>query len=135
MSADITRAELASLGLRAPGLTGISTTDQDAACESATATARSYLRARYPTAGAIADSGYKQAIARIAAHELLSTRGFDPSGSRSDEAVQINRDLAVRWLRDVANGVAHLDLPQVVAATFGPALGGDGILSDPPRGW
>jgi len=135
MSADITRAELASLGLRAAALTGISTGDQDAACESATATARSYLRARYPAAGTIADPGYKQAVARIAAHELLSTRGFDPSGSRSDEAVQLNRDAAVKWLRDVSNGIAHLDLTETVAETFAPTLGGDGILSDPPRGW
>jgi phage gp36-like protein len=136
MAADITRAELASLGLRSAALTGISTGDQDAACESATSTARSYLRARYPTAGAITDPGYKQAVARIAAHELLSTRGFDPSGSRSDEAVQINRDAAVRWLRDVSNGVAHLDITETIAETFAVVLAGDlGITSDEPRGW
>ena len=135
MSADITRAELASLGLRAQALTSISTADQDAACESATATARSYLRARYPSAGAITDPGYKQAVARIAVHELLSTRGFDPSSSRSDEAVQLNRDAAIRWLRDVSNGVAHLDLTEAVAETFAATLGFDGIVSDEPRGW
>ena len=136
MSADITRAELASLGLRGQALSTISTADQDAACESASATARSYLRARYPAAGAITDPGYKQAVARIAAHELLSTRGFDPSGSRSDEAVQINRDAAVRWLRDVSNGVAHLDITETIAESFAVVLGGDlGITSDEPRGW
>ena len=136
MAADITRAELASLGLRSAALAGISTGDQDAACESATSTARSYLRARYPTAGAITDPGYKQAVARIAAHELLSTRGFDPSGSRSDEAVQINRDAAVRWLRDVSNGVAHLNITETIAETFAVVLAGDlGITSDEPRGW
>ena len=136
MSADITRAELASLGLRGQALSTISTADQDAACESASATARSYLRARYPAAGAITDPGYKQAVARIAAHELLSTRGFDPSGSRSDEAVQLNRDAAVRWLRDVSNGVAHLDITETIAESFAVVLGGDlGITSDEPRGW
>ena len=136
MSADITRAELASLGLRAAALTGISTGDQDAACESASATARSYLRARYPGAGAITDPGYKQAVARIAAHELLSTRGFDPSANRSDEVVQMNRDAAVRWLRDVSNGVAHLDVTETIAESFPVVLGGDlGASSDEPRGW
>ena len=136
MSADITRAELASLGLRGAALTTISTGDQDAACESASAIARSYLRARYPSAGAITDPGYKQAVARIAAHELLSTRGFDPSGSRSDEAVQLNRDAAVRWLRDVSNGVAHLDVAETASDTFTDFLGGPGdVLSDPARGW
>lgn len=136
MTADITRAELASLGLRSAALTGISTADQDAACESASATARSYLRARYPNAGTITDPGYKQAVARIAAHELLSTRGFDPSGNRSDEAVQLNRDAAVRWLRDVSSGVAHLDLAETIAESFPVVLGGDlGVNSDDPRGW
>ena len=136
MAADITRAELASLGLRSAALTGISTGDQEAACESASSTARSYLRARYPSAGTITDPGYKQAVARIAAHELLSTRGFDPSGNRSDEAVQINRDAAVRWLRDVSNGVAHLDITESIADTFAPQLGSDlGASSDDPRGW
>lgn len=136
MTADITRAELASLGLRAAALSGISTTDQDAACETASATARSYLRARYPSAGAITDPAYKQAVARIAAHELLSTRGFDPSGNRSDEAVQINRDAAVRFLRDVSNGIAHLDITETIADSFPVALGGDlGAQSEEPRGW
>ena len=136
MAADITRAELASLGLRSAALTTISTTDQDAACESATATARSYLRARYPSAGAITDPGYKQAVARIAAHELLSTRGFDPSNNGSDAVVQINRDAAMRWLRDVSNGVAHLDITESIADTFAPQLGSDlGASSDDPRGW
>ena len=136
MAADITRAELASLGLRSAALTTISTADQDAACETASATARSYLRARYPGVATIADPGYKQAVARIAAHELLSTRGFDPSANRSDEVVQINRDAAVRWLRDVANGVAHLDITETIAESFAVVLGGDlGITSDEPRGW
>lgn len=136
MSADITRAELASLGLRAQALTSISTTDQDAACESASSTARSYLRARYPAAGTITDPGYKQAVARIAAHELLSTRGFDPHNNGSDAAVQANRDAAVRWLRDVSNGVAHLDVAETIAESFPVVLGGDlGASSDEPRGW
>lgn len=136
MTADITRAELASLGLRSAALSGISTTDQDAACESASSTARSYLRARYPTAGAITDPGYKQAVARIAAHELLSTRGFDPSNNGSDAAVQANRDAAVRWLRDVSNGVAHLDITESIAESFAVVLGSDlGASSDEPRGW
>lgn len=136
MSADITRAELASLGLRSAALTSISTGDQDAACETASATARSYLRARYPGVATITDPGYKQAVARIAAHELLSTRGFDPSGSRSDEAVQLNRDAAVRWLRDVSNGVAHLDIGETASDTFTTYLAAPGdVLSDPARGW
>ena len=40
------------------------------------------------------------------------------------------------WLRDVSNGVAHLDITETIAESFAVVLGGDlGITSDEPRGW
>lgn len=131
---DITRAELASLGLRAEALSDVSTSDQDAEIEAASSKARSYLRARYPNAGAITDPAYKKAVARIATFEILSTRGFNP-GDGADEVVVKNNDAALRWLRDVSNGVAHLDLHEAESDTFADALGPGEILSDAPRGW
>lgn len=133
---DITRTELAALGLRAEALASIPTADQDAEIDASSATARSYLRARYPGLGTVTDPAYKSAVARIATQRLLSTRGFAPSQNNSDEVVQINHDTAMRWLRDVANGVAHIDVPETVGETFAAVLGDDlGELSDPPRGW
>jgi len=131
---DITRAELASLGLRAQALTSISDADQDAAINAASSKARSYLRARYPNAGTITDVGYKEAVAKIATHMALSTRGFDPQRG-GDEVVIENAAAAVRWLRDVSNGVAHLDVPEPESDTFAAALGPGDVLSDEPRGW
>ena len=133
---DITRTELAALGLRAEALASIPTADQDAEIDASSATARRYLRERYPGIGIITDPAYKSAVARIVTQRLLSTRGYAPSQNHNDEVVQINHDTSMRWLRDVANGVAHLDVPEVVSQTFAVALGDDlGDLSDPPRGW
>ena len=129
--ADITRGELASLGLRAQALASIPTADQDAELEASSATARSYLRARYPNLGTVADPAYKSAVARIATHRLLSTRGFDPARG-NDEVVLLNHDAAMRWLRDVANGVAHLAIPETPPDTFVAWMD---PLSDDARGW
>ena len=132
--ADITLAELASLGLRSQALSGISDADQQAACDAASGKARSYLRSRYPTAGAITDVSYKEAVASIAVYSLLSVRGFDPQGNGADANVQLRYDAAIRWLRDVANEVAHLDIAENDATSWPSVIGG-GVFSDPPRGW
>ena len=138
MPADITRAELASLGLRAAALTSIPTADQDAEIVVTTGICRAYLRARYQGAeltAAVADPAYKGALAKVATHRVLSTRGYRP-GEGPDELVLSNHDAAMRFLRDISNGVAHLDVSEAIADTFAPQLGGDtGASSDEPRGW
>ena len=79
--------------------------------QSASSTARSHHLPRYPPPGPSQTPATKRKLsARIAARHIL--RGFI-DGNRSDEAVQINHDAAaVRWLRDVSNGVAHLDITE-----------------------
>ena len=138
MAADITRAELAGLGLRASALTSIPTADQDAEIVTSTGICRAYLRARYQGAelvAAVADPAYKGALAKVCTHRCLSTRGYRP-GEGPDELVLANHDAAMRFLRDVSNGVAHLDVSEAIADTFAPQLGGDlGASSDEPRGW
>lgn len=135
---DITRAELAQLGLRAAALQPIPTADQDAEIEASTGLCRAYLRARYQgaqLAAAALDPAYKGALAKVCTHRLLSTRGYDPDKG-ADVVVQMNHDASLRFLRDVANGVAHLDVTEAVADTFAPLLGDDaGASSDEPRGW
>lgn len=138
MAADITRAELASLGLRAQALASVSTPDQDAEIEASTGIARSYLRQRYQgtqLTAAVVDPAYKGALAKIATHRILSTRGYDPEKA-SDAIVLENHDQALRFLRDVSKGVASLDVPTTVADGFASVLDDDGglsVLSDEPR--
>lgn len=137
MPADITRAELASLGLRAQALASISTSDQDDEIEASTGICRAYLRQRYQgdqLTAAVLDPAYKGALAKVATHRLLSTRGFDPN-KPIDALVLENHDAALRFLRDVARGLASLDVVTSVADGFAAVLDGDGVsvLSDDPR--
>lgn len=133
---DITRAELAALGLRAQALAGISDADQDAEIEASTGICRAYLRQRYQggaLASAALDPAYKGALAKVATHRLLSTRGFDPSAG-ADVVVLTNHDAAMRFLRDVSKGLASLDVADTAGVGFADVLeDGVGIMSDEPR--
>jgi len=137
VAADITRAELASLGLRAAALASISDADQDAEIVTSTSICRAYLRARYQGAGltaAVLDPGYKGALAKVATYRLLSTRGFSPAAG-SDQVLLDNHNASLRFLRDVSDGRAHLDVEESQSDSFAASLPSDGILSDEPRGW
>lgn len=137
MAADITRAELASLGLRAQALASVSTADQDAEIEASTGICRAYLRQRYQGAQlttAVLDPAYKGALAKVATHRILSTRGYDPE-KPGDAIVLENHDAALRFLRDVSKGVASLDVETAVSDGYAAVLDEDGVsvLSDEPR--
>jgi hypothetical protein len=135
---DITRAELAALGLRAAALAGISDADQDAEIEASTGLCRAYLRQRYQSgalAAAVLDPAYKGALAKIATHRLLSTRGYDPAAG-ADVVVLTNHDASLRFLRDVSKGLASLDVSDTTGVGFADVLDssdGVGIMSDEPR--
>ena len=100
-----TRADLYRLGLREEAFSAVSTTDQDAAIEAASDVADSYLRARYvlPLTGYGDD--LKSVVCRIAAYELLATRGYAP-GVGGDESLEARHDKATAWLKDVSTGRA-----------------------------
>lgn len=139
MAADITRAELASLGMRAQGLSSISDADQDTEIATSTGICRAYLRQRYKSAAqlaeAVVDPAYKGALAKVCTHRLLSTRGYDPSKG-PDEVALANHDAMMRFLRDVSKGVASLDVSETEADGFASTLDPDdgvGIMSDEPR--
>lgn len=133
MASDITRDELAALGLRAEALAAIPTDDQDAEIEATSGLCRAYLRARYLGArltAAVADPAYKGAVAKVCTRRLLSTRGFNPEQG-NDEELAAMHDGMLRFLRDVSNGVAHLDAGETQADTFVECLE---PLSDELRG-
>lgn len=135
---DITRAELAQLGLRAAALQGIPTADQDVEIETSTGICRAYVRKRYQgaqLAAAVLDPAYKGALAKVCTHRVLSTRGYKP-GEGPDEVVLANHDESMRFLRDVSKNIADLDVPTTAADGFAAVLDDDGgvsVLSDEPR--
>jgi phage gp36-like protein len=130
-----TRTDLYRLGLREAAFTGVATADQDAALEAASDTADSYMRSRYTLPLSSFGDDLKGAVCKIAAYELLGTRGYAPGAGR-DESLKDRRDEAVSWLKDVSAGRAHVSggnttpAPTRHARASSPRTG-----SDDRRGW
>lgn len=105
MPAYATPADLYSLGLPQRALSGVSVPDQEAALESASRLADSYLSARYTLPLTAWGSDLRRAVAVIAAYDLLAVRGFAPEGA--DEHVRLRYEDAIRWLENVSKGLVN----------------------------
>lgn len=127
-----TRTDLTTHGLSSAALGSISTTAQDAALDAASRVADSYLRTRYATPVTGYGVDLTRAVCSIAAWDLLSVRGFDPQRG-GDEAVRLRAEDALRWLRDVSSGKAHLAGVTESESESWPEL--IGAVSDEARGW
>lgn len=126
------RTDLTTHGLSSAAIGSISTTAQDAALDAASRVADSYLRARYTTPVTGYGVDLTRAVCSIAAWDLLSVRGFDPQRG-GDEAVRLRAEDALRWLRDVSAGKAHLaGITESESESWPEALG---VVSDESRGW
>lgn len=97
------RADLHALGLPEAVLASIPDVEQEAALEAASALADSYLRARYDLPLASWGRGLTRAVALIAAYDLMSRRGYDPTRP-GQENVRMRYEDAIRWLEGVAAG-------------------------------
>lgn len=97
------RTDLARLGLRSGALTGVSTGDQDAALEAASDTVDGYLRSRYTLPLSAWGDDLRRAVCTIAAWDILTTRGFDPSKG-GDEAIRLRYEDAIKWCEAVSAG-------------------------------
>lgn len=138
MAAYATRTELVQLGIASAAISGISTTDQDAALEAASRKADSYLNSAFKLPITSWGADLKEAVCAIAAFILLKNRGFDPENP-ADAAIAKGNDDAMKWLRDIAEGKATPILTDsqtggTADMQFGPFVQTpDG---DPePRGW
>lgn len=120
-----TRADLVEIGLTARALQGISNTEQDAALDAASAKINSYLSKRFEMPLSVVDSDIKSCCVSMAAYALLTRRGFS-AGVNDAEQMRLNNEDALRWLRDIANGLAT---PQGVTDQNGDSSN----VSAPPR--
>jgi phage gp36-like protein len=98
----IVRAEIIEYGAGAAIVAGISTTTQDHACIEASQLADGYLRQQFLLPLTAWGTDLKGAVAKIAAYNLLSIRGFTPDGA--DQNVRDRYDDAIKWLAAVATG-------------------------------
>ncbi len=135
MSQYATREELAKWGLRANVLAAFTEAEQDAHLQAASAVFESYaLNRGYAFPLATWGDDLRMSVVRVAAWTLLTLRGASPSNP-ADEGVAKAHDDAISWWRDIARGVANLNIstpdrgPTGVPEVF-DAGGGSG-----PRGW
>ena len=97
------RSDLRALGLPEAVLASIPEAEQEAALEAASALADSYLRARYDLPLASWGRGLTRAVTLIAAYDLMSRRGYDPTRP-GQENLRMRYEDAIRWLEGVAAG-------------------------------
>jgi len=100
-----TTTDLARFGLPSGALAGVSTATQEAALDAASAFADSYLRSRYTVPLTSYGVDLTKQVCALAAEDLLTTRGFDPSRANGD-AITLRADNARAWFRDVSAGRA-----------------------------
>ena len=130
-----TRTDLYRLGIRSEALAGVATADQDAALEAASDLADSYMRSRYTLPLTGYGDDLKGAVCKLAAYELLATRGYDPNAG-GDESLQKRHDAAMKWLSDVSAGRAHVSGGNTTpTATRHARASSPRVDSDRTRGW
>lgn len=98
-------AQLDKLGIPAAAIAKLSATDKAEQLAATTEMASGILARRYTLPIVAWGVDLSAAVAKIAAYELLSTRGFNADGS--DDQVRKRYDDGMRWLNDAAN--ARLD--------------------------
>lgn len=101
-------SDLAALGVRAQATSGISSGDINAALDAASLLFDSYARARYVVPFTTWGADVTGAVAKVAAYEILSTRGLQPGASDSDQNVRDRYRDAIAWMKDVSAGRVHV---------------------------
>ena len=125
-----TRAELATHGIGAKFLAGVSTADQDAALVAASRAADMYLRSRYAVPLAAWQTDLTRLVCHVAAWDLYATRR---TPADADDGIERRAKAAVAMLRDIGEGKAHLAGVEESASESWPEL--IGAVSDESRGW
>lgn len=100
----LTRQQFLDQSIPGEALTGLSTTQIDDALAWASDEADSYLGKRLVLPLISWGNDLRRKVGDLAQFNLLSRRGFRP-GSGNDAIAEKRYDDAVRWLRDVSNGI------------------------------
>jgi phage gp36-like protein len=95
-----------ALGLPIAAVKGMSSSDLEEGLIAATDLADSYLSNRFKLPITAWRKDLSQAVAAIAAYQLLAGRGFNPQPGSPDEQVRLRYEDAIRWLKDCSKGLA-----------------------------
>jgi phage gp36-like protein len=130
--------DLSDCGLPAAALHDVGSDIRDRALEKASGVADSYLRKRFTLPLVAADppedpwpDELTRAVVHIAACDLLARRGFVP-GSGADQIVIDRKADAIDWLKDIAKGLAELDVED---STPNVEEAGPLVASEEPQEW
>lgn len=96
-------ADLTALSISAGALAGISAGDQQAALESESEYADSYLSKRFTLPLTSWGRDLKQAVCDLAAYRLMKRRGFNPEKNDAEQLRLAKKD-AETWLEKVSTG-------------------------------
>lgn len=122
--------DLASLSLPAGALASISSTDQQAALDVASAEADGYLGASFRLPLITWGVDLKQHVCGIAAFRLMHHRGYNPQMGANDTIRQCYDD-AIGWLHGVSAGRVTPVVTDSAPAAHSVAR----VYSKPSRGW
>ena len=113
-------ADVAQRSIQAEALEGIPAERLAEACLDASNKADGYFKRRYTMPLGSWGSDVRRELAHIAAFQIMSHRGFDPSGG-TDSLIEKNHDMALKWLGQVGAGTVS---PEIADST--PARSGSG---------
>jgi len=122
-----TPEDLTQHGLPAAVLERFPWEQQQAALEAASATVEGYLRCKYQVPLVQWGLDIRRVVCVLAAYDLMTTLGYNPEGS--DTHLRLRTEDALRWLKQVSEGVVTL---QVDSHTARPV---PRVQSGRLRGW
>ncbi len=125
------RTDLVLYAINAQAIAGIADAVVDSACAAASSIADSKFRARYPLPLLTWGVDVRSNTAKLAAYDVLVTRGMNPAGA--DRQFLERYDRAMRWFDDVERQCAHPDV--TYTATTSPNYSAPYVISKPQRGF
>lgn len=126
--------DLPLYGIASAALTGIATATQTAAISAASSLMDGYLASQFQLPLTAYGDDVKAVCCKLAVHELMRARGFNPQNS-TDLAIRQGYEDSVRWLEGIASGAIS---PQVTDSSVGSGPGHTEpptVTSSSQRGW
>ena len=137
MSSYATTSDLAAYGLPSAVLSTIDPATQQEALDAASAKADGYIRSRFVLPLKTWGLDLRQAVAKLAAYDLMSVNGFNPEAG-ADENLRMRAQDAEKWLANVGKGEispAFTDSSPTVGADGLSKPSGPRLTSQASRGW
>ena len=120
-----TTSDLASVGIPAQALSGVSAGDQDAALVAASRLIDSFISSHVTTPMTTYGQDITQACVDLAAYRLMVKRGYNPDAS---QAFRLGYEDALRWLDSISRGRAlPSGMAGASATTEGPVITSDEV--------